>query len=92
MTKNENVLSRVGIAPQARRRWLDAVEKFARESTDPKYRDADAYPDEQAKVGSDGLLELWITFGDGAELAMKFSGSEWCWIKQVSTRENHGLQ
>jgi len=92
MGTKENVMSRIGIAPEARRRWQEALEQFARQATDPKYQDERAYPEEQAAIGSDGLLELQITFEDGAELAMKFSPSEWCWTNQASTGGNHGVQ
>ncbi len=79
-----NILALIAISPHARRRWDEAIQSFAENSTEPAYQDADAYPEEQAFLLDDGLMVLRIVFPDGAELEMKFAPGDWRWVKKPS--------
>ncbi len=79
-----NILPLIAISPQARRRWQEAIESFAASSSDPRYREADTYPAEQAVLLDGGLMALRIVFVDGAELEMKFAQGDWRWLKKPS--------
>lgn len=80
---DDNILPLIGISPNARRRWNEAIAQFAANSTDPRYSDSEKYSAEKAVLVGEGLMALRITFDDGAELEMKFAAGDWCWLSKA---------
>ena len=82
MKKEESILHLIAISPDARRRWNSAIKSFSKSNNEYRFKDEEAFPEERAVIGGDGLMAIKIVFEDGSELEMKFGSGDWRWLRR----------